>query len=298
MSIEIKELENQANQANLQTANSQQCKKPTFIIEPKKVSFAYLLELWSYRELCYFFVWRDLKVRYRQTLLGASWAILQPLITMLILSYVLGKLAKMPSNNVPYPIFFYSGLVLWTFFSNSVTNASTSLTMERNLITKVYFPRMLLSISKVITNLVDLALTSILLVILAIIFKVPISWKLLLIPPVIVCLIVFTNSMGMLLAALNVIYRDVRYALPFVIQVLFFVTPIMFPLSLVPAEQRWLIALNPLAAIIELFRLSLFNIYLDIKLLIYCIGATTITFIISSYIFIKLEKVFAEKIQL
>lgn len=293
MSIELKELENLASS---QTTTLQQNKKPTFVVEPKKVSFTYLLELWNYRELCYFFVWRDLKVRYRQTLLGATWAILQPLITMLILSYVLGKLAKMPSNNVAYPIFFYSGLTLWTFFSNSVTNASTSLTMERNLITKVYFPRMLLSISKVITNLVDLALTSILLVILAIVFNVPISWKLLLIPPVIVCLIVFTNSVGMLLAALNVIYRDVRYALPFVIQLLFFITPIMFPLSLVPVEQRWLVALNPLGAIIELFRLSLFNIYLDIKLLIYCLGSTTITFIISSYIFIKLEKTFAEKI--
>lgn len=270
--------------------------KPLVIIEAKKFSFSYLRLLWDYRELCYFFIWRDLAIRYRQTMLGAIWAILQPLITMIILNFTLGSVIKIPTKDVSYPIFFYSGLALWIFFSNSVTNASSSLIGERSLITKVYFPKMILTNAKVLANLSDLGLSLLLLAVLGIFFHIAISWKLLLIPIVIFLLLIFTCSISMLLASLNVIYRDVRYALPFVIQVLFFFTPIIFPLNMVSENYRWLLALNPLAGIIEIFRALLFNHTLDFIHFTYTIISTILTFFLCAYVFIKLEKIFAEKI--
>lgn len=271
-------------------------KPPVIIIEPQKISLLHLKRLWDYRELCLFFVWRDLTVRYRQTLLGIVWAIIQPLFTMFILSYTVGNLLKIASDDIPYPIFFYSALVLWAFFSNSVINASTSLTGEVNLITKVYFPRLILVASKIITNLVDLGLSLIVLGFMGIIFQFVFSWKFILIPVLFVLLIIFTFSLGMLLAAINVIYRDVRYALPYIIQVLFFLSPIIFPLSVVPKEQQWLLRLNPLVGIIEGFRASLFNHSLDVESLVYSLVLIPITFFLSFYCFAKLEKIFAERI--
>jgi lipopolysaccharide transport system permease protein len=271
-------------------------KKPLVIIEAKPFSFKSLKELWNYRELCYFFIWRDLAIRYRQTLLGVFWAILQPFLTMVILNITLGNLINIFTNNIPPIMFFYSGLTLWTFFSNSLNTTSNSLIEDRALTTKVFFPKITLVMAKVFANLLDLSFSLVIIFFLGIFFPLIISWKFFLLPVVLLLLIIFTSSVGMLIAALNVIYRDVRNTLPFVIQVLFFTTPVLFPLKIIPKEYNWLLALNPLAGIVENFRIILFNQTINLPFFLYTIISTIIIFFFCFYIFSKLEKTFAEKL--
>ncbi len=216
-------------------------------------------ELWAYRELFYFLVWRDLKVRYKQTVLGVAWAIIQPLFTMLIFTLFFGRLAGVPSEDVPYPVFVYAGLLLWTFFANAVTTSGNSLVGNANLLSKVYFPRLFIPSAAVGAGLVDLAIAFVILVGLMIYYSVVVTWGILMLPVLVLLTTLLAVGVGTWLSALNVKYRDIRFALPFLIQIWMFVSPIIYPPSFVPEKWRWLLALNPLTGIIDSFRVSLFS---------------------------------------
>jgi len=214
-------------------------------------------EIWRYRELFYFFVWRDIKVRYKQTVLGAAWAVIQPLFTMIVFTLLFRRLANMPSDGIPYPIFSYSALLPWTYFAAAISNAGNSLVQNKDLITKVYFPRATVPAASALSGLVDFGIASGVLLVLMLYYQVPPSWGLLLWPVLIVPLVALALGVGMIFAAVNVKYRDIKYALPFVIHLWLFLTPIIYPTSIVPERFRFLIALNPLTGIIEAFRASL-----------------------------------------
>src|SRR6266550_3693189 len=234
--------------------------KPVVTIESNKswgVRTLNLGEIWAYRELLYFLMWRDITVRYKQTVLGVAWAIIQPLFTMLVFTLLLGRLAGVNSDNTPYPVFAYAGLLPWTFFSNAISNSGNSLVGSVNLITKVYFPRMIIPAAAVGAGLVDLAISFIVLVPLMIYYGIHITWNVLMFPVVILMTALLALGVGMWLSALNVKYRDVRFALPFIVQLWMFVSPVIYPVSFLPPRFRWLLSLNPLTGIIEGFRASL-----------------------------------------
>ena len=252
--------------------------------------------LWQYRELFYFLMWRDIKVRYKQTMFGVLWAILQPLVTMLIFTYFFGKLARVPAEGIPYPVFFYAGLVIWGFFSNAVMNAANSLLGNTNLITKVYFPRIIIPGATVGAGLLDFAIAAALLVALLLVYRFPLTVADLLLLPLVILITLLSFAVGVLLAALNVRYRDVRYALPFLINIWFFVTPIIYPSTLVPVEWRWMLALNPLTGIIEAFRAALFDRPVAWGALGYSAGFTLLLLAVGSVVFQQMEKYFAEDI--
>ncbi|MBA2733529.1 MAG: ABC transporter permease [Acidobacteria bacterium] len=268
---------------------------PVVIIEPRKSWVALgLRDLWAYRELLYFLTWRDIRVRYKQTLLGAAWAIIQPLATMVIFTLFFGKIAGIPSNGVPYPIFAFAGLLPWTFFSNAVTNSGNSLVGNSNLITKVYFPRMTIPGAAVCAGLVDLAVAFLVLIGLMIYYKVALTWNILVLPVFVTLIALLALGVGMWMSALNVKYRDIRYALPFLIQLLMFLSPIIYPSSIVPEKWRLILALNPLTGIIEGFRASLFGHEFNRFTLVISIVATLILLIYAAYAFRRMEKVFAD----
>ncbi|HEX8098374.1 MAG TPA: ABC transporter permease, partial [Pyrinomonadaceae bacterium] len=229
--------------------------RPLVTIEPRGAWLALdLKDVWAYRELLYFLTWRDVKVRYKQTVLGAAWAVIQPLFAMLIFTLFFGRLANMPSDNIPYPIFAYAGLLPWTFFSNAVTNSGNSLVGSSNLITKVYFPRMMIPGATVCAGLLDLAIAFVLMAAMMAYYGVGFTRNLLMLPPLILLLTLLALGVGMWMSALNVKYRDVRYALPFLVQLWLFASPVIYPASMVPEKWRWVLAVNPLTGIIENFR--------------------------------------------
>lgn len=214
-------------------------------------------ELWQFRELIYFFVWRDIKVRYKQTAIGAAWAILQPALTMIVFALFFGKLAHMPTEGLPILIFYYSGLLPWMYFSNSLTNATNTIVQNQNLITKVYFPRLALPVSSVLSGLVDFAIGCLLLVPLMAYYRVRPGLPLLLLPVFLLLTVLMALGAGLWLSAMNAIYRDVRYVVPFLVQFWLFASPVAYASSIVPAKWRWLYGLNPMAGVIEGFRWSL-----------------------------------------
>ncbi len=269
--------------------------KPVVIIEPSKTWVALnLRDLWQYRDLLYILTMRDIKVRYKQTLLGAAWAIIQPLFTMLIFTLFFGKLAGMPSDGIPYPIFAYAGLLPWTFFSNAVTNSGNSLVGNSNLITKIYFPRMIIPMASVAAGLLDFVIAFGLLVVLMFYYGVGLSINLLMLPVLLVLTSLLAIGVGMWMSALNVKYRDIRYALPFLIQLGMFASPIIYPLSLVPEKWRWLMALNPLAGQIEAYRSAFFGKPFDWLSLGVSAVLTFAVLIYSAYNFRRMEKSFAD----
>ncbi|HMH44580.1 MAG TPA: ABC transporter permease [Pyrinomonadaceae bacterium] len=252
-------------------------------------------DLWQYRELLYFLTWRDVKVRYKQTLLGAAWAILQPLLTMLIFTLLFGWLAGIKSEGVPYPIFAYGGLLIWTFFANSVTNSGNSMVGSANLITKIYFPRMIIPAAAVGAGLVDLLLAFAVLIALMVYYHVRITWAVTMVPLLVLLTTMLALGVGMWLSALNVKYRDIRYAIPFLIQLWMFGSPIIYPLSMVPAKWQWLLMLNPLTGIIENFRVALFgNQGFEWKSLGASAIITVIVLIYSAFSFRRMERNFAD----
>jgi len=268
---------------------------PVVIIEPSKTWVALnLRDLWQYRDLLYILTMRDIKVRYKQTLLGAAWAIIQPLFTMLIFSLFFGRLAGMPSDGIPYPIFAYAGLLPWTFFSNAVTNSGNSLVGNSNLITKIYFPRMIIPMASVAAGLLDFVIAFGLLVVLMFYYGVGLSINLLMLPVLLALTSLLAIGVGMWMSALNVKYRDVRYALPFLIQLGMFASPIIYPLSLVPENWRWLMALNPLAGQIEAYRSTFFGKPFDWLSLGISAVLTFAVLIYSAYNFRRMEKSFAD----
>jgi lipopolysaccharide transport system permease protein len=232
--------------------------KPVVVIEPRRSSLN-LYDLWQYRELFYVLTVRDIKVRYKQTVLGILWAIIQPLFMMIIFTFFFGRLAGIPSDGVPYPIFAYAGLVPWTFFANAVVSSGNSLIGNSSLITKVYFPRMIIPIAAVGAGLIDFAIAFGLLALLMIYYGTGFSPNLLMLPVLALLTALLAAGVGMWMSAINVKYRDVRHALPFLIQIWMFATPLIYPLSLVPEKWSWLLLFNPLTGLIEGYRAAIFG---------------------------------------
>jgi lipopolysaccharide transport system permease protein len=227
-------------------------------IEPSRGwSSLRLADVWAYRELLYFLVWRDIKVRYKQTVLGAGWAILQPFFTMVIFSIFFGSLAKMPSDDVPYPIFAYAALVPWTFFANGLTQAVNSVVGGSSLITKVYFPRIILPLSAVMAGIVDFMFAFAVLVGMALYYGVLPSWRIVTLPIFVAMVVMTALSVALWLSALNVQYRDIRYIAPFIVQVWLFATPIAYPSSLLSEPALTVYGLNPMVGVVEGFRWAL-----------------------------------------
>jgi lipopolysaccharide transport system permease protein len=217
----------------------------------------WLRELWHYRELLYFLAWRDVTIRYKQAALGAAWAILQPLMGMIIFTLFFGRLARMPSGDIPYPIFVYAGLAPWTYFANVLNTAGNSLVGNSNLVTKVYFPRVLLPGASAAAGLLDLGISSTVLLLLMAYYGITPGWTVLWLPILLVGLVLVSVGVSMLFAALNVRYRDIKHAMPFLIQMWLFCTPIVYPSTLVPEQFRPILALNPCWGLIDGIRSSL-----------------------------------------
>ncbi len=253
-----------------------------------------LKSLWAYRELLYFLTWRDLKVRYKQTLLGAAWAIIQPLFTMIIWTIFFGILAKIPSDGIPYPLFAFAGLVPWTFFSNAVNHSGNSLVGSANLITKVYFPRMIIPGAAVAAGLVDMAVAFGMLVVLMIYFRVALTLNVLMLPALVALITLLAIGVGMWMSALNVKYRDIRYALPFAINLLMFATPIIYPVTLLPAAWRWVLKLNPLTGIIGGYRSALFGSPFDWPAIAISTFITIALLVFAAFYFRRMERTFAD----
>jgi lipopolysaccharide transport system permease protein len=255
-----------------------------------------LLDLWAHRELLYFLAWRDVKVRYKQTLLGAAWAILQPLLTMVVFTVLFHKLARMPTDGEPYPIFSYAALLPWNFFVTAVTNSTNSLVANNNLITKVYFPRLVIPAAAVSAGLVDLAIASAVLMVMLPWFGIGFSAALLMLVPLVAMTTLFAGAVGVWSAAMNVKYRDVRHALPFAIQMLMFLTPIIYPVSFLPARWRGVLALNPLSGIIQGFRDAVFGRCFDCPGLGLSVSITAALALFAVFVFRRMEREFADVI--
>lgn len=233
---------------------------PEIIIRPSKGWVPLnLRDLWEYRELLYFLIWRDIKVRYKQTALGAAWAVLQPLLTMIIFSIIFGRLAGIPSDGLPYPVFTFAGLLPWQLFAHALTESGNSLVANQQLITKVYFPRLLIPMSAVLAGLVDFLIAFVVLIGLMLFYGITPTWAILFLPLFLLFALGTALAVGLWLSALNVEYRDVRYTLPFLTQIWFFATPIAYSSSLLPEPWRVLYGLNPMAGVVEGFRWALFG---------------------------------------
>jgi len=216
-----------------------------------------LPELWAYRELLYFFVWRDIKVRYKQTVIGAAWAVLQPLMTMLVFSLFFGRLAKIPSQGLPYPVFYYCALLPWMYFATAMQAATNVVVDQQRVITKVYFPRVILPISSVVSGLLDLVISFAVFIGLMFYYRIAPTKAVMWLPAFTLLAVLTALGVGLWLSALNALYRDVRYILPFLVQFWMFASPVAYPSSLVPAKWRGLYGLNPMAGVIEGFRWAL-----------------------------------------
>jgi len=216
-----------------------------------------LRELWEYRELLYFLIWRDIKVRYKQTAIGASWAVLQPLLTMVIFTMVFGKFANMPSNGLPYPIFCLVALLPWTYFARSLNQSISSVVGNANLITKVYFPRLLLPIAAVVSGIVDFAISFVFLIGMMIWYRIVPDWEILYLPFFVVLTMLTALAVSLWLSVINVRYRDVGQAVPFLIQIWMFASLVVYAVTVVPEEWRMVYSLNPMAGVVEGFRWAL-----------------------------------------
>jgi homopolymeric O-antigen transport system permease protein len=255
----------------------------------------WLFELWHYREVFFFMVWRNVKVRYKQTMLGASWAIIQPFVTMVVFTVFFGKFAKIPSDGIPYPIFSYSALLPWTYFSRTLGQAGNSLVSNKHLITKIYFPRVTLPASYSLSGLLDFALASIILLGMMLYYDIRFTWGLLMFPVLVVILFLLVLGVGMIFSSLNVKYRDIGHSLPFIVQLWLFLTPIIYPTSMVPEKFRSLMAFNPTVGIIEAFRAALLPTrQIDWNLLGLATLITIIIFAVGLVYFTKTEREFAD----
>ncbi len=251
--------------------------------------------LWEYRELLYFFCWRDIKVRYKQTALGATWALLQPFLTMLIFSVIFGRFAKMPSEGVPYPIFAYCGLLPWQLFAFALSETSNSLVGNSHLITKVYFPRVLVPIAGLLAGLVDFCIAFVLLVAMMVYYRIPVHSTVLVIPVLILFAIVTSLGVGLWLSALSVKYRDVRHILPFITQFWLYATPVAYPSSLIPHKWRFLMGLNPMSGVVEGFRWALLgSAQVDLRLMAFSIVSVLILLAGGLIYFDRVENTFAD----
>ena len=253
-----------------------------------------LRDIWAHRELLYFMIWRDLKVRYKQTLLGVSWVVLQPILMTLVFAVFLGKIAHVQSGNVPYVLFLYSGLLPWTFFTNAVSTSSHSLIASAQMITKVYFPRSLVPLAAVLVRLSDFLVASLILFVLMIYYGRAFTSALLLVPFLVLHLTLLALSLGLLFAALNVKYRDIGTVLPVLLQLWLFASPVIYPATFVPAKWNWLYDLNPLSGLISGFRAALLGVGFDWRGLLISLSVTLALLIYSTFVFKRMEDEFAD----
>lgn len=269
-----------------------------FRVQPSKGWLELKLgELWQYRELLYFLVWRDIKVRYKQTILGAVWAILQPFLTMLVFSLFFGRLAKIPSEGVPYPIFVYTALVPWTFFSSGLTRGSDSLVGSANLVKKVYFPRLAMPIARVTAGLVDFVLAFIVLLGMMAYYHMLPTRNVVWLPVFVLLSIAIVLGVSFWLSALNVMFRDVQFITPFLAQFLLFVTPVAYPSSLLPRAWRGLYGINPMVSVVEGFRWALLGTSMDLMPVLAVSTASALLVLVSgAFYFRRMERTFADVI--
>jgi lipopolysaccharide transport system permease protein len=238
--------------------NIDQNKKIQFVIEPTHgLTFINFPDLWNYRELLYTLIWRDIKIRYKQTVLGVAWVILQPVISTIIFTALFGILLKAPSNGVPYPVFALSGLLPWTFFATSLNKSSNSLVLNANLITKIYFPRITVPLASTLSGLLDFSISFLVLLGVMLFYGIYPTWTILFLPFFLVFAILTALGFGLWLSALNVRYRDINQLTPFIIQVWMYLTPVVYAITLIPERFRFILALNPMTAVVEGFRWSL-----------------------------------------
>jgi homopolymeric O-antigen transport system permease protein len=262
---------------------------------PPRLQFE-LSELWHHRELFYFLAWRDIKVRYKQTVLGVAWAVLQPLSTMLVFTLFFGKLAHVPSDGVAYPLFAYAGILPWTLFASGVAASATSLVGSPNLITKVYFPRMIIPGAAVLSGVADFLIASVGLGYLMLRYGGHLSWNVVALVPVVALILLLASGVGGWLSAINVKYRDVRYIVPFLMQLWMFTTPIIYSTTLIPAKWRFVMALNPMASFIDAFRSVCFGRALDWTGLATSTIVTAGVLLLATRTFRNLEQSFADYI--
>jgi lipopolysaccharide transport system permease protein len=231
---------------------------PVTRIEPQHGWFSLRLgELWNYRELLYFFVWRDVKIRYKQTAIGVVWVVLQPLLTMAVFTLFFGRLAHLPSQGLPYPVFYFAAVVPWMYFSVALVTATNVVVEHQRMITKVFFPRLILPFSAVLSGLVDFAIGFVVLMIFTLAYGIRPTATVLLLPLFLLLAVLTALGIGLWLSALNALYRDVRYLIPFIVQFWMLASPVAYPSSLVPERYRWIYGLNPMAGVIEGFRWAL-----------------------------------------
>lgn len=280
----------------LQRARPQEAEKPHLVILPGSSPWQLGLgEIWDYRELLLFLTWRDLRVRYRQTVLGAAWAILQPLTAMVIFSFVFGRLAKLPSDGIPYPVFTYVALLPWTSFAGALTRVTTSVVGSSNLVSKVYFPRVLIPLSGLASSVIDFFSGFLVLVVMMLWYGITPGWTVLALPFLLLLALGAALGIGLWLAALNVRYRDVSYVVPFVIQVWLYVSPVGYSSTLVAPGWRWLYGLNPLVGVIEGFRWALVGATWRPGMLLALSVGVVFAFLVSGLIYFRrMEESFAD----
>ena len=268
----------------------------TIIIEPSRGWIGLKLrELWEYRDLLFFLAWRDISVRYKQTILGAAWAIIQPFFSMVVFSLFFGRLAQIPSDGVPYPIFSYAALLPWTYFANAMTNSSNSLVGSANLLTKVYFPRLVIPLASVIPPAIDFAIAFVVLLGMMAFYGIAPTWNVLWLPAFLLLALITALGVGLWLSAMNVQYRDVRYAVPFLVQFWMFASPVTYPSSIVPEQWRALYGLNPMAGVIEGFRWALLGTETSPgPLTAVSVGAALVLLVSGAYYFRRMERTFAD----
>lgn len=272
-------------------------KSNSVIIEPAPFfSNLNLREIWGYRELLYFLALRDIKIRYKQTLLGIAWVLIQPIVTTLIFTIVFRGMGVNQNLAVPYPLFAFSGFVLWTFINSAILNCSGSLVNHSNLITKVYFPRLIVPISAIGATLLDLIIGLAGLLVVMLVYGIVPTSRMLLVAAVIIPTLLLTLGIGIFTAALNVKYRDVKYILPLVIQTLFFISPVFYSISMIPADAVWLWELNPVAGILENFRALAFGLEFNWQNFGLSFVISVIIFILAVFVFHRMEDDFADVI--
>ena len=273
---------------------------PTIVIEPTRGWAALqLTAVWEYRELLYFLVWRDVKVRYKQTALGILWILLQPLVSMLIFAVLFGVILKVPSDDAPYPIFAYTALLPWQYFAGALTRSSTNLVDSAHLITKVYFPRLIIPLSGVVSGLVDFAVAFVILIGLMIFYGIAPTVTVLWLPAFMLLALITALGFGLWLSALNVRFRDIKHLIPFIVQIWMYVTPVIYGSTLIPERFRWLLALNPMTSVVEGFRWALLGNQLTNNIaangLFFVSIAIALLVLVSGAIFFRAtERVFAD----
>lgn len=275
---------------------------PTVVIQPsRRWAPLDLAALWEYRELLYFLVWRDVKVRYKQTLLGAGWIILQPVVSMIVFSLLFGALLNVPSNGVPYPLFAFAALLPWNYFAGSLARTSGSVVNSANLISKVYFPRLVVPLGGVVAGLVDFCVAFVVLIGLMLFYRMAPTPAIVLLPGFLLLAMATALGFGLWLAALNVRYRDVNYLVPFLVQIWMYLTPVIYPATIIPERYRWLLALNPMTGVVEGFRWALLGGYLTDAhaprgLFAMSVGISLAVLISGAYFFKATERSFADVI--